>query len=224
MSHFPILYVEDDHAIRTSMHTILNRRFSNIHVAENGLIGFELYHQISPRVIIVDLKMPQMGGLELISKVRKIDPHVYIIVTSAHSDKEDLLSAIHLNVNRYLIKPIDFNELLIHLNDEHERYLRTIKTNVIPLSPNHHYDLETKNLLKNNRPLKLTKTENDILHLMVRTPNAPIDYHRLENEIWNDTPMTRYTLRTHILKLRKKLGNEVTIKNLSGTGYMLQLP
>ncbi|MDP2078848.1 MAG: response regulator transcription factor [Sulfuricurvum sp.] len=222
MIHFPILYVEDDHRIREKMQTILNRRFSNIHIAENGLIGLDLYHKISPRVMIVDLRMPQMGGLELIQKVREIDPNVHIIVTSAHSDKEDLLSAINLNVNRYLIKPINVNELLTHLNEEYDRYTKK-NANIIPLSHCHNYDLNNKNLLKNNRSLQLTKTENDILHLLVTNPNVPMDYTRLETEIWGNIPMTKYALRTHVMQLRKKLGNEITIKNFSGQGYMLIL-
>lgn len=220
MIHFPILYVEDDHRIREKMQTILNRRFSNLYIAENGLIGLDLYHKISPRVMIVDLRMPQMGGLELIQKVREIDPNVHIIVTSAHSDKEDLLSAINLNVNRYLIKPINVNELLTHLNEEYDSYTKK-NANIIPLSHCHKYDLVTKNLLKNNRSLQLTKTENDILHLLVTNPNIPMDYTRLETEIWDNTPMTKYALRTHVMQLRKKLGNEITIKNFSGQGYML---
>lgn len=224
MIHFPILYVEDDHRIREKMQTILNRRFSNLHIAENGLVGLDLYHKISPRVMIVDLRMPHMGGLELIQKVRELDPHVHIIVTSAHSNKEDLLSAIHLNVNRYLIKPIDVNELLTHLHDEHNRYAKTKNRNVISLSHSHTYDLDKKSLLKNDQPLQLTKTENDILHLLVANPNIPMDYNRLETEIWGNTPMTKYTLRTHVMQLRKKLGNEITIKNFSGQGYMLTLP
>lgn len=221
MIHFPILYIEDDNTTRDNIYTMLNRRFSNLHVAKNGLVGLDLYHKISPRVIIVDLKMPIMGGLELIQEVRKIDPHIHIIVTSAHSDKEDLLSAINLNVNHYLIKPININALLTLLNEEYGRYR---KTNKIVLSSSHTYDLDKKIHLKNNRPLKLTKTENDILHLLVTNPNALIDYNRLEIEVWKNIPMTKYTLRTHVMQLRKKLGNEISIKNFSGQGYMLIFP
>lgn len=226
MTHFSILHVEDDHAIRDNMHRILSRRFSNIHSAENGLIGLDLYHKISPSVMILDLRMPHMGGMELIQKVREIDPHVNIIVTSAHSEREDLLSSIHLNVNRYLIKPINVNELLILINEEYARYRKNkIKnTNLIPLSHCHTYNLEKKILFKNNKPLKLTKIENTLLHTLIKGFGFPIDYVQLEHEAWGDTPMTKFALRTHIMNLRKKIGNEITIKNFSSQGYMLTLP
>ena len=225
MNNFPILYVEDDKSIRSNLHTILNRRFSNVHIAENGLEGLELYHKISPRVIIVDLRMPYMGGIELIQKIREIDTHVNIIVTSSHAEKEDLLSSIRLKVNHYLIKPIDVYELLTLINQEHDSYKKiknTIKnTNLIALSHCHSYDLEKRILFKNKQALKLTKTESTILHTLICSSGFPLDYERLEREVWGDKPMTKYALRTHVMKLRKKIGNEITIKNFSCQGYML---
>ncbi|MFA6396932.1 MAG: response regulator transcription factor [Sulfurimonas sp.] len=221
MNHFPILYVEDDNAIRSNLHTILNRRFSSVHLAENGLVGLELYHKFSPRVMIVDLRMPYMGGIELIQKIREIDTNVYIIVTSSHSEKKDLLSAIHLKVNHYLIKPINIYELLSLINEEYERYRKIKNTNLVTLSHCHSYDLEKRILFKNNQSLKLTRTENTILYSLIKSPGFPICYEQLEGEVWGDNPMTKYALRTHVMNLRKKIGNEITIRNFSGQGYML---
>lgn len=221
--NFPILYVEDDHAIREDMLTILNRRCSGVHSASNGADGWDLYHQVKPDIMIIDLKMPKIGGIELIQKVRKTNQDVCIIVTSAHSEKEDLLSSIHLNVNHYLIKPIDPKNLITLIHDEHIRRSKIYETKSIQLSPSFTYNLETNMLYKENKPLKMTKTENKILHLLVTHSNTHVSYDQLERQIWKDTPMTKYALRTHVMQLKKKLGDEVIIKNISGEGYILVL-
>ena len=220
---FPILYVEDEIDAREEMARILKRHYPDTYVAVDGVEGWDLYTKIKPKVLIVDLKMPRLGGIGLIKKIRAIDPHIYIIVTSAHSEKEDLLSSIHLNVNRYLIKPFNIREVIERVDDvaSHTPVVST-SGKIVDLRGGCTYDLGKRLLYVDSRPHKMTKSEADILYLLAKNLNHPVSYVQFEHEIWKEIPMTKYALRTHIVQLRKKLCPGSVIENVSGQGYMLK--
>jgi len=220
---YPILYVEDDDTTRDVMSAILNHHFNEVFTASNGMEGWDLYLKIRPLVLIVDMKMPKLGGIDLIQKIRQIDNEIFIIVVSAHSDKEDLISSIHLNVNRYLIKPINAKEVIAQINEALRKYKEGNHPLLIAMTPLFSYDLKNKILYKKDQPFKITKIENQILWLLLKNRNRPVSYSQFEHAIWNEFPMTKYALRTHIMQLRKKLENQITIQNLSGEGYLLAL-
>jgi len=111
-----ILYVEDDDIIRIEFAEILNRIFGKVIVARNGDEALFLYNELCDDsskidVIISDIDMPVMNGLDLLAEVRKFDEKVPFIFTTAHSDSDFLLKSIHLNVSEYLIKPIKVDAL-----------------------------------------------------------------------------------------------------------------
>jgi diguanylate cyclase (GGDEF)-like protein len=108
-----VLYLEDDPFSREKLLRILNRRFRNILIATNGDEGYKLYHQYHPDLIITDLKVTEMNGLEMIRKIREQDDNVQIIVTTAHDDNEIFIQCIENNVNHFILKPIDLDRLLL---------------------------------------------------------------------------------------------------------------
>jgi signal transduction histidine kinase/DNA-binding NarL/FixJ family response regulator len=101
-----ILYAEDEPFIRDELVEILKMRYHEVLGAANGKEALELMDRYSVDVLITDIQMPVMDGLELISETRKTNPRLPIIVTSAFSDTEYLLSAIDLGVSHYATKPI----------------------------------------------------------------------------------------------------------------------
>lgn len=221
---FPILYVEDDAGEREEMGRILKRHYADTHIAADGEEGWRIYRQTSPRVLIVDLKMPRMGGIELIEKIRAVDPGIYIVVTTAHSEKEDLISSIHLSVDRYLIKPINVHEVIERIDALENRTFRpSDPKSSVRLGEKCTYDPDKRVLYNDGLPCKMTKSETDILHLLVHHLNHPVSYRQFEHEIWNEMPMTKYALRTHIAQLRKKVCSDVVIENISGQGYLLKI-
>jgi diguanylate cyclase (GGDEF)-like protein/PAS domain S-box-containing protein len=100
-----LLYVEDDDQLRKTYSRFFARRVQTLQTAENGRIGLEKFKDKKPDLVITDLKMPIMDGIELIESIRKIDEEVTIIVTSAFNDSEYLIKAIEKGVSEYLIKP-----------------------------------------------------------------------------------------------------------------------
>jgi two-component system cell cycle response regulator len=108
-----VLYVEDENFSREKLLRVLNRRFKTVHVAIDGEEGYQLYQQYQPDLIIADIKMNQMGGLEMIEKIRKLDNKVQVIVTTSHDDNEFFIQSIENNVNHFILKPIDLDHLLL---------------------------------------------------------------------------------------------------------------
>jgi diguanylate cyclase (GGDEF)-like protein len=108
-----VLYVEGDKFSREKLMRILERRFTNVLVAESGEEGYMLYKQTHPNIIIADIKLDKMNTLEMIEKIRGQDDKVQIIVTTANEDSELLLQLIENNINHFILKPIDLEKFLL---------------------------------------------------------------------------------------------------------------
>ncbi len=101
-----ILYVEDDVPTRELTKILLMRRVREVYAAGNGKTGLELYHLHSPDLVITDIRMPVMNGLEMAREIKAADRDAKIILTTAHNDVSDLISAIEIGIDNYVMKPI----------------------------------------------------------------------------------------------------------------------
>ena len=120
-----ILYVEDDDVIREGMNEFLNRRFDQVFLAENGAAGLDAYHDNAPDIVMTDIKMPVMDGLEMTHAILEQNDKAAIIVTSAYNDAKYLLGAIELGISHYLLKPLDRDKLDASLKQCIEIVLKT---------------------------------------------------------------------------------------------------
>ncbi|MBF4695302.1 Na-translocating system protein MpsC family protein [Fusibacter ferrireducens] len=107
MKELTCLYVEDEPFLREEIARFLKRRVGHLIVAENGLEGFEKYEQFPVDLIITDLKMPVMDGLDMTRKIRETNDQIPVIITTALSDVELMQSSIEIGIERYLLKPLD---------------------------------------------------------------------------------------------------------------------
>lgn len=112
LGNLKILYVEDEPEAREELYKYLKRRVGKIYVAANGLEGLELCKEHRPDLIIADLYLPEMDGIDMIREIRKVDQDCYIIVASAVSDMDVVLKSVNVGINKYLVKPIDSVELM----------------------------------------------------------------------------------------------------------------
>ncbi len=110
-----IVYVEDDPVIRSNTLEVLRRRYTHVYSAEDGLMGWQLYQEIMPDLVITDIKMPVMNGLELIKNIREVSAEQHILITSAYNDSELLIDALNLAVDGYLIKPFLTEALISYI-------------------------------------------------------------------------------------------------------------
>lgn len=112
-----VLYVEDNPGLRANIEQLLGKIFTNIVSAANGLEGYKIFKKHKPRLVITDINMPQMSGLEMAKKIKSEEPDTKIIYLTAYNEKEYLLEAINVGVFRYLPKPAKVDQLLEALYD-----------------------------------------------------------------------------------------------------------
>lgn len=106
-----ILYVEDEASIREEMLEILELDFENIHVAKNGQEGLEMFQKLQPDIIISDIQMPIMDGIQMSKEILSIDPDAKIILTTAFNEEGYLEQANNIGIKSYVNKPVDINLL-----------------------------------------------------------------------------------------------------------------
>ncbi|NPA87663.1 MAG: diguanylate cyclase [Epsilonproteobacteria bacterium] len=116
LKNLTCLYAEDDESIRESFLLILNKIFKEVYVAKNGMEGLELYKKHNPNIILSDIKMPELDGLEMSKNIKELNPEAYIILLTAFTDIEFLKKAIDLGVEGYITKPVDKKKLYQKLN------------------------------------------------------------------------------------------------------------
>ncbi|MGB3367145.1 MAG: Na-translocating system protein MpsC family protein [Acidaminobacteraceae bacterium] len=117
LSKITILYVEDEAFNRDELSKFFKRRTGNLIVAVNGLDGLEKFREHKPDLVITDLKMPIMGGLEMIKEIRKLGSNVPVIIISALSDSKTILNAVDIGILKYVVKPINLRDLLNTVHD-----------------------------------------------------------------------------------------------------------
>ena len=110
---FSLLIVEDEKTASDIMVRMLASKFPNctIHTALNGIKGIEAFQQFTPDIVITDVQMPVMDGVEMIRKIKSADTNVSCIVMTAYSDRNNINKIGALGVYAYLMKPLDFDEL-----------------------------------------------------------------------------------------------------------------
>lgn len=106
-----VLYVEDDDNIREEVEHYLSRLFAVVQSAENGQIGLEKYQQATYDIVLSDISMPIMDGLEMSREIRSLNENQEIIIISAYSSSEYFIESIEIGVSGYIIKPVDFNQM-----------------------------------------------------------------------------------------------------------------
>lgn len=117
LKEYKILYCEDNKDLMMTFKILLKDKTDNILYAENGEAGLKLYHDEKPDIIITDIEMPEVNGMEMIKIIRLIDNETPIVITTSHEDQKYLIDSIDAGVNKFLIKPIKKDFLLATLED-----------------------------------------------------------------------------------------------------------
>jgi len=219
LKYLSILYIEDEPHIRQNAVEYLGRYCQNVYEAEDGMIGLSLYNKHKPDLIITDIKMPKLNGLDFVAKVRKEDKTTPIIITTAHSDTQYLLKAVELQLVKYLIKPITSDKLQKALSMAYET-LANDDANLIHLDTHTQYNTRNQTLFIDQQLIKLTHNEVLFFDYLVKNAQRAITYEEIESLIWAYEGMSMDALRSLVRGLRKKLCGDF-IENVSGVGYRL---
>ena len=221
MSKYSLLYIEDELHIRKMILDYLQEHFSIIYEASNGEEALSIYYDKRPDIIITDIEMPRMNGLEFAMNIRKDDDITPILIITEYTQQEYLLEAIELNITKYLIKPIQKEKLLEAI----QLTFKKIDSNnpiIIKLTAQHKYDTYNKRLTCNDTIVKLTKSQHKLLDILIENRNRAVSYKEIENYIWAEKGMSEAALRSLVYDIRTIISKE-TIQNISKIGYQIKL-
>lgn len=216
-----ILYIEDDEITRKNFSQFLKSQCKMLYTASDGLEGFELYKKHEPDIVITDIEMPVLSGLEMARKIREISSSTQIIIISAYKKPQYLLDAVNLQLVQYLIKPISL-EKITQVLEFASQFLRSKKTSTrIVINGKVFYDIYTKQLVVNNKIISLSKYERALIELLIKKYPAPVPYEFIEASIY-DYGASKNAIKLLVSSLREKVEKQ-TIANVSGFGYKLNL-
>ena len=216
-----ILYVEDDEIARENGVEYLENFFEQIYAASDAIIALQLYEKYQPDIIITDIQMPKLNGLEFVKRIRQKDKKTQIIIITAFCDKDYLLKAIELGLVKYLVKPVkekDFEEALFLCVNS----LQDDVTNIVKLDVDSYFDTFNKNLVIKDEIIKLRAKEILFLELLIKNKNRYVSYEEIENYVWSDSVMTKDALKTLVKNLKTKIPKDL-IMNLTNSGYKIDV-
>lgn len=214
-----ILYAEDEVGIRENIADSLGYYVKEVFQASNGEEAFLIYEEKNPDIILSDIHMPILNGIDFVKKVRTTNRNIPIVMITAHTDKKYLLDAVELHMEKYIVKPIEL-EVLFSALEECVKIISSNKKIVLEVNRNYIYDYDKKELLFKDEAIILNKKEMLFFEVLISNQSRIVSYEELQEKVWGDDIMTDSALRSLVRNLRKKLPSDI-IFNLSGVGYRL---
>ena len=217
-----ILYVEDEEQIISSYAPFLRELCQTLYIARDGEEAYRIYTERKPNIILLDMYIPKMSGMELAKIIRRDDYTTILIAFTAYSDKKILLELIDLHLLSYLIKPVSRSKLIGVLVRAGEKIYGEQQ---ISLSSNCSWDSKSKTLYCKDNQISLTKRERSFFDLLIRKQGVPSGEDEIILSVWSDKydeSITNTSIRTLVKNLRKKIPSDL-IKNQYGVGYKLEL-
>ncbi|MEI6415013.1 MAG: response regulator transcription factor [Pseudomonadota bacterium] len=215
-----LLFADDDPLFREETEQLLRYLFREVYVARDGGEALALYRQVRPDILLIDILMPVLNGIDVVKQIRVEDAHTPIVMLTGHSSEAVLLEAARLYLEDYLLKPFDSKRLI----EAFGRCIRRIEQLLparVRLISGTEYELETHEVWRDGRKLRLGAKESRLLHLLVRAHPRVVAKSTIEADIW-DHDMTESAYRNLVNKLRRKLGQE-SIQTLPGVGIKVIL-
>lgn len=229
-----VLFVEDDEAIRKEVYDLLLNIFPNVDTAVDGEDGFKKYLSFHEQkkcfydLIISDIKMPKIDGVELSKKIYEVNKEQELIILSAYNDKEYLLKFINMGISQFITKPIEVDAFInVIYTISQKIFLKKSKEEIpdeveICLNKDLFWNKDTLKLEKNKENIKLTKKEILLIKLLLKE-NRSYSIEEIIKNLWledDEIVADAKNLKNIISRLRKKIP-ELKIENIYGLGYSL---
>lgn len=215
-----ILVVEDEIKTRESLINVLSERFSKVIGAQNGDEGLKKFKKFKPDLVITDIAMPIMDGLDMAREIKEISDDVPIVVLSAYSEKERLLRSIDIGIDKYLIKPVDIEKLFKVLDC---LVGEKIEANMlVKISEEYQFNKTKRTLIHNGKEIVLTKKELAFISLLLKQPGVLVLHEDIKKNVWIGEHVSDTAVRTFIKRVRDKVGEDF-IKNVPSLGYKINI-
>jgi two-component system response regulator MprA len=222
-----VLVVDDDKAVRESLRRSLEFNGYAVSLASDGVEALAGIGGIVPDVVVMDVMMPRLDGIETTKSLRKAGNDVPILVLTARDAVGDRVEGLDAGADDYLTKPFALQELLARL--------RALLRRVVPTEGDDHevltfadlsMDLATREVTRGDRQMELTRTEFTLLEMFLRRPRRVLERSFILEEVWGyDFPTTANSLEVYVGYLRRKTEAEDEprlIHTDRGVGYVLK--
>lgn len=216
LASLSVLYVEDDPIIKDNTAKTLSYFFSHVVTASDGKEALCLLQTFKPDILITDYVMPFINGYDLICEAKKLYDDIIFFITSSYTDSEKLLQCIPLGLSGYLVKPINYDQLLNALNSVIEKK----QQHLIALNSTVYYAPARKVLLKEAKEIALSHQEVCLVEFFIKHRGQVLSKNMLMMYIYTEI-VDENILKNLIYRLRKKVDEDLfmTVKNI---GYILK--
>jgi two-component system, OmpR family, response regulator MprA len=222
-AHGRILVVEDDEAIADVVRRALRREGHDVRSAADGVEALALSEEYVPDLVVLDLGLPRLDGVEVCRRIRA-ESDVPILILTARSETEDRVEGLDSGADDYLVKPFELSELLARtralMRRRPPRGSASLTVGDLRLNP------DTREVVRGDREIDLTNREFELLEYLMRNQKLVVSRERLLEEVWGYDPLSATnTIDVFISNLRRKLeeGGEGRILHTKrGAGYVVK--
>jgi DNA-binding response OmpR family regulator len=219
-----VLVVEDDEAIAQVLQRSLRLEGYEVKLAADGAVALEEAHAFLPDLVILDLGLPKLDGIEVAKRLREADD-VPILVLTARDTVDARVEGLDAGADDYLVKPFERQELLARLRAllrrRPPRGQATLAVADLRLNP------DTHEVMRSARRIDLTQREFELLEYLMRNERIVISRQRLLDEVWGYDPFSMTnTIEVFVSNLRRKLeadGEPRLLHTIRGAGYVLRV-
>ena len=219
LKNLTVLLVEDDSDSKKIMYDMLSDNFEKVFTAQNGDEGLKKFKKYNPNMVITDVFMPISDGLDMTRYIKEISKDTPVIVLSAHSEKETLLKAIDVGVDKYLIKPIMADDILRTTESVAKNKIEI--ANIIQIANGYSFNKIKRVLVRDDVEIALTKKELAFISLLIKRLGTLVLHDEIKSVVWVGESVTEAAIRTFVKRVRDKVGNNF-IKNVPGLGYKIE--
>jgi DNA-binding response OmpR family regulator len=219
-----ILVIEDEQTIAAAVAARLEKEGFHVLVAADGLAGIESFRTGDPDLVVLDLMLPGMDGLEVCRRIQA-DRYVPVLMLTARNDETDILVGLGVGADDYVTKPFSPRELVARVKTLLRRVERAAAAAPATLRAGDlAIDTGRRLVRRGDETLHLTPIEFELIRTFAAKPGFVFTRDRLLNDIWGyDDPAGGRTVDTHVASLRRKLGSDL-IRTVHGVGYALEVP
>ena len=226
MQNSTILIVDDDYNICDLVRLYLEKEGYSVEIANNGNIALDKFRTLQPSLILLDIMLPGMDGLEVCREIRKTS-NVPIIMLTAKDDTFDKVLGLELGADDYIAKPFDTRELVARIKAVLRRYEAKTTEGKEVIYPHMDINLTNYELKLSGKSIEMPPKELELLYFLASNPNKVFTREQLLDEIWGyDFFGDSRTVDVHIKRIREKLeGYEDgwALKTVWGVGYKFEV-
>ena len=206
---YNILIAEDEKDIAAAIEVYLKNQNYNVYTAYNGVEAFEIFEREQIQLILMDIMMPKMNGIEATLKIRE-SSNVPIIFLTAKSEDADKIMGLNIGADDYITKPFNPMELLARVNSCLRRYINFSNNNAIDKENTIRIGgIELNDMCKeisvDGITIKTTPLEYKILYFFMKNPNQVFSIEEIYEKVWQEPAYNPDTVTVHIRRIREKI-------------------